>query len=227
MQLVENRWRNTTNNQIITRQTMLNILSLPKSDVAISISASPMASSDSGYIVRISEIAYEMLVLDTEPGVQSNSNSNNRPIEKCQCLVGYIGASCQECADGFYHTFNLQLGIKQCVKCQCNGHSTMCNKRTGQCQDCQGNTMGDQCQLCRSGFYGNATEGSVVGCQRCPCEAPNTVTPVCVQSPSSGNITCLNCSEDYTGRLCTECNVGYFFKAGMLNFSIFFSLSLK
>ena len=213
MQLLENRWRNITNNQTITRQTMLEIFSLPSSDVTISISASPIASSDSGYIVRISEITYEMLTLDTVTGTPSDGN-NNRPIEKCHCPVGYIGASCQECADGFHQMFNPQLGIKQCVICQCNGHSTICNKRTGQCQNCQDNTVGDQCQLCRSGFYGNATVGGVDSCQRCPCGAPNTVTPMCVQSESTGNITCLNCSEGYIGRLCMGCDVGYF-KAGM------------
>ena len=194
---------------------MLEVLSLRSSDLAVSISASPMVASDSGYIVRISEISYQMLALDTESRTPSAGNSN--PIEKCQCPAGYIGASCQECADGFYHTFNLQLGIRECTRCQCNGHSTMCNKRTGECQNCQDDTVGSWCQHCKSGFYDNASDVSSGGdgCQRCPCEAPKTTTPECVQSASGDNITCLNCSEGYAGRLCLRCDVGYFFKAGM------------
>ena len=204
---------------------MLQVLSSSGSGTSISITASPMATSESGYSVRISEISYEMLVPDSDFShsfdKEGSTISTSRPVEKCHCPDGYIGASCQECADGFYHhdTSNNQFGTvtKICVRCECNGHSTMCNKRTGECVNCQGNTIGGQCQYCQDGFYGNGTVFSG-GCKKCPCKRPNTVTPLCEmhQSDLGFNVTCLNCSLGYTGDLCTRCNLGYFSRQGGL-----------
>uniref|UniRef100_A0A7M6DNL5 Uncharacterized protein n=2 Tax=Clytia hemisphaerica TaxID=252671 RepID=A0A7M6DNL5_9CNID len=203
--LNENQWKFTSNNNTnITRTQFLQILS---DDVIVSIIASPMTSSDFGYIIRISEVGYERLQLNS-----SLVNQIRRPIEICECPLGHTGSSCQSCEDGFYHVLNGK-GIKECQPCQCNAHSTICDKRTGKCLDCQENTAGHHCQFCQPGFYGNAIENAD-GCKKCPCEAPNTVSPLCEISPATGNVTCLNCSQGYRGDTCARCANGYFKEAG-------------
>ena len=49
-----------------------------------------------------------------------------------------------------------------CQPCQCNEHEDItkgiCDKESGVCY-CADNTEGDQCQKCKSGFFGNSLEG--------------------------------------------------------------------
>ena len=54
----------------------------------------------------------------------------------CQCDIGWTKPDCN-------------------VNCGCNNHST-CMTGVGFCDECLDWTMGDQCQLCRPGSYGDA-----------------------------------------------------------------------
>ena len=36
-------------------------------------------------------------------------------------------------------------------------------------QDCQDNTVGDRCQTCAPGYYGDPTAGTPNDCRLCPC----------------------------------------------------------
>ncbi|XP_074640642.1 attractin-like protein 1 [Tubulanus polymorphus] len=53
-----------------------------------------------------------------------------------------------------------------CPYCQCNGHS-VCYPGTNICKACQDLTEGDQCQYCKEGYYGQATNGG--NCTACSC----------------------------------------------------------
>jgi len=53
----------------------------------------------------------------------------------CSCLPGYAG-------NGF-----------SCAACDCNGHSTFCDPDTLVCANCAGNTAGDHCETCMTGYY--------------------------------------------------------------------------
>ena len=198
------------NNNHTTRVELLRILARP---ISVTITASAMSSSDFGYIVRIGGIRYKKFSISSTESTTASINNKTVAVEQCRCPVGYTGASCQHCTNGYYHhvTTNGQSRVRECRKCECHKHSAVCNKETGECIDCQDNTIGHQCELCKLGYYGNATDLSLSkGCTKCPCDAPNTRSDVCLQDPSSGNITCAECSIGYRGELCEKCKRGFF-----------------
>lgn len=79
---------------------------------------------------------------------------------RCSCEEGYIGHRCESCAINYYGN-PLENG-GSCKLCQCNGNvdindRSSCDERTGKCEKCLYNTAGDHCDICKAGFYGNAS----------------------------------------------------------------------
>ncbi|CAD5110882.1 DgyrCDS247 [Dimorphilus gyrociliatus] len=77
--------------------------------------------------------------------------------DKCYNLT--VGLHCEHCAKGAYGSAIDQSG---CKECQCNGHGSihkgLCNNKNGSCF-CGDNTMGDHCEFCKSGYYGDPRNG--------------------------------------------------------------------
>jgi len=92
-------------------------------------------------------------------------------VEACRCPTGYAGLSCEQCAPGYLRV--QESGRIQCVRCNCNRHADSCDTVTGQCLNCKDNTVGDRCEICAVGYYGDATVGTPNDCRPCPC--PRTV----------------------------------------------------
>ena len=69
------------------------------------------------------------------------------------CPEGSGGFRCFRCQEGY---FGAPIRQKPCKRCDCNGHSNKCHRKTGRCRECADNTIGRFCQLCADGFYGNA-----------------------------------------------------------------------
>jgi len=70
-------------------------------------------------------------------------------------------------------------------------------------QDCRHNTQGIHCEMCASGFYGNASLGRPDSCRPCACPlsiASNTFAESCVELPGGGYL-CV-CREGYEGHSC-------------------------
>ncbi|GBO18866.1 Laminin subunit alpha-1, partial [Araneus ventricosus] len=72
--------------------------------------------------------------------------------------------------------------------------------------NCGGNTMGDHCDQCMKGFYGDPSRGP---CRPCACPHPtNSFSDTCV--PDAVDYVCINCQPGYTGRHCEKCDVGFY-----------------
>ena len=70
-------------------------------------------------------------------------------------------------------------------------------------QDCRDNTAGIHCEMCASGFYGNASLGTPDSCRPCACPlsiASNTFAESCTVLPGDRYL-CV-CREGYEGHSC-------------------------
>ncbi|XP_027137087.1 laminin subunit alpha-1 isoform X2 [Larimichthys crocea] len=169
---------------------------------------------------RISNITMET-VLEVEPESHDRAEVGEgvaRLIESCICPPGYTGLSCQDCAAGFFRQPVSELSsqskkslfVRPCVRCRCSGHSESCDAETGACQDCQHHTSGRSCELCATGYYGNAS-GSISNCSLCACPLRgNSFSPTCVSEGAHGDFRCTACQAGYEGRYCERCSVGYY-----------------
>lgn len=77
----------------------------------------------------------------------------------CYCEQGYAGSRCDMCADNYYGNPDKPGGI--CEKCECNQNIDLsrrgnCDLKTGQCLLCLYDSTGDNCEICRDGYHGDA-----------------------------------------------------------------------
>lgn len=141
--------------------------------------------------------------------IGDQSNTFVSQVEKCSCPSGYTGLSCETCDYGYVRIVtNVSTHQEQgfCVKCDCNGHSRSCNLDSGQCF-CEHNTVGETCERCAPGYYGNPLLGTANDCRRCACplvEDDNNFSPSCQLDSFS-----LSNDEDEPGYVCTQCPRGY------------------
>ncbi|XP_077161431.1 multiple epidermal growth factor-like domains protein 9 [Paroedura picta] len=120
----------------------------------------------------------------------------------CLCKAGVTGLKCTECQEG-YSKFNKST----CEPCSCNNHSKNCNRETGICLDCQGNTEGPYCEKCKDQTYRNISHHHE--CLRCPCSTVFS-TGSCHIKSGHHTPSCDKCKPGYTGALCTQCDNGYY-----------------
>uniref|UniRef100_A0AAQ4NQ22 Laminin, alpha 4 n=1 Tax=Gasterosteus aculeatus aculeatus TaxID=481459 RepID=A0AAQ4NQ22_GASAC len=124
---------------------------------------------------------------------------------RCKCQEGYAGHLCERCSPGFYG--NPMVIGNSCKRCNCNSNSdpnlifNECHNVTGHCQHCWGNTAGANCERCAPGFYGDAI--SAKNCKECECNA-------CGTSSCDDRKGVCHCKPGVTGRLCDQCEEGYF-----------------
>ncbi|KAF7654077.1 hypothetical protein LDENG_00074820, partial [Lucifuga dentata] len=159
---------------------------------------------------RISNVTVEMAVEVEEVEGMEAGRGVARLIESCICPLGYAGLSCQECTPGYFRQPLSELSsqsqrslyMRPCVICRCNNHSKSCDTETGECQRCQHHTSGRSCELCVTGYYGNAS-GSVGDCLPCACPLQdNSFSPTCVPEGVFGDFRCTACQPGYEGRYC-------------------------
>ncbi|XP_066273303.1 basement membrane-specific heparan sulfate proteoglycan core protein-like [Branchiostoma lanceolatum] len=118
-----------------------------------------------------------------------------------RCQAGYIGDARKGTAA------DCQLAHPDC---SCHGHADFCDV-FGRCLNCRHNTVGDQCENCVLGYYGDATRGTPSDCRRCPCPLTmpsNQFSDTCTLD-IDGLPTCTRCHPGYLGRDCGTCANGY------------------
>ncbi|KAK0091776.1 hypothetical protein PV326_002712 [Microctonus aethiopoides] len=77
------------------------------------------------------------------------------------CQDWTTGKYCEECKAGSFGNATTSLG---CKKCNCNEHGDKmmdyCDRRTGICF-CKDNTVGENCERCKKGYYGDPKNGGM------------------------------------------------------------------
>ncbi|XP_046850939.1 basement membrane-specific heparan sulfate proteoglycan core protein-like [Xenia sp. Carnegie-2017] len=192
--LIEKQWMDTDRQRNIRRSTLLRVLTNIK---YIFIKA----TSSNGYVLRLRKFSLDSAV--------SKENDGRRVhlVEQCTCPEGYSGYSCEKCSDGYFR----RNGSEECLRCSCNGHSSSCDHKTGRCNSCDHNTSGMNCEVCKAGFYGDATVGTPYDCKKCNCPLTvesNSFSETCYLD-RDGKSTCNSCFPGYTGRNCEICDSGY------------------
>ena len=76
-------------------------------------------------------------------------------------MNGITGPNCEVCEENYYGNPLEEGGI--CQRCICNNNIDFsmpgsCEKSTGECLKCLYNTEGFNCELCISGYYGDASQ---------------------------------------------------------------------
>lgn len=107
------------------------------------------------------------------------------PEYKCKCDLGWFGADCSQ-------------------NCGCNNHSS-CSQGVGICDECKDWTLGEHCEYCLPGSYGNATTEQ--GCHQCDCNGHgikelgecDIETGVCYCQDNTEGDHCERCKANYYG----------------------------
>ena len=142
------------------------------------------------------------------------NDMHNEHIELCDCNNGYLGDSCEFCAENYYknHVNNT------CDLCDCNGHVTdplyidqICHPQTGECFACdiESKTTGFYCHECLAGYFGRPKIEA--GCQECLC--PH-VAGDCENL--GDDYRCTACPEFQEGPRCEQCKDGYWHLSGWI-----------
>ncbi|XP_046546817.1 laminin subunit alpha-5-like [Haliotis rubra] len=134
-------------------------------------------------------------------------------MNECVCSHNTEGSNCEKCKP-LYNNKPWAMGTptssNACEACSCNSRAGACvynaTKGHGVCTDCTGNTAGDNCTECKSGYFANPSQmpGSSVA------PAPNGT--MCKGHDGSGSVDylcneyCIPCNCSGTG---TEQSSGY------------------
>uniref|UniRef100_A0A803T5R5 Laminin subunit alpha 3 n=1 Tax=Anolis carolinensis TaxID=28377 RepID=A0A803T5R5_ANOCA len=190
VKLVEGNFRHASSNDLVTREELMMVLSRLEGLQIRGL-----------YFTESQRLTLGEVGLEEATGTGSGNAAYN--VETCSCPAGYLGDSCQECSPGFYRENRDRL-TGRCIPCNCNGNSDRCLDGSGICLNCQHNTAGDNCEYCREGYFGDASQGN---CRACRCPYTNSFASGCIEN--DGDIQCF-CREGYTGVHCESCAPGYF-----------------
>uniref|UniRef100_UPI00358FA603 laminin subunit beta-2-like n=1 Tax=Myxine glutinosa TaxID=7769 RepID=UPI00358FA603 len=149
---------------------------------------------------------------------------------RCLCTHNTAGINCERCKKFHMDTPWAPARDRHayaCKRCNCNGHSDKCyfdmaafiasgNVSGGVCDDCQHNTAGRHCQLCRPSYYRHPRHNarSHDACVPCNCDKRGTKDGGhCdgLTNPTLGQIGggC-RCKANVEGDRCDRCKPGHF-----------------
>jgi len=164
---------------------------------------------------RISDFTMDLAADVHSKGIYG-SESLAIGVEQCYCPPQYTGSSCQDPNIGYYRKRKPNyLDSKKLIDlvgwaepCACNNRSRTCDRETGHCYNCTGNTAGPFCNLCSSGYYGDPTRN--IPCLPCHCPLPGHSFAEKCESVARNDYVCIDCQKGYTGPKCDQCDIGYY-----------------
>ncbi|XP_041762389.1 basement membrane-specific heparan sulfate proteoglycan core protein isoform X4 [Anopheles merus] len=196
--MVEDEWQNYEDGNAATREYLLMALA-NVSDIFIKATYNTVSN----------EAALSYVSLDIARDSPYATGARAWPVEQCQCPTGHIGLSCEDCAPGYYKgDQGIYLGI--CEPCACNGHSDECDPQTGACINCRDNTYGNNCELCRPPYVGNATVGSRYDCTLSQPDQSFDCRECDVRGFTGNCQRGCECKQLVEGRRCDQCREGSF-----------------
>ncbi|EAA44666.5 AGAP003656-PA [Anopheles gambiae str. PEST] len=196
--IVEDEWQNYEDGNAATREYLLMALA-NVSDIFIKATYNTVSN----------EAALSYVSLDIARDSPYATGARAWPVEQCQCPTGHIGLSCEDCAPGYYKgDQGIYLGI--CEPCACNGHSDECDPQTGACINCRDNTYGNNCELCRPPYVGNATVGSRYDCTLSQPDQSFDCRECDVRGFTGNCQRGCECKQLVEGRRCDQCREGSF-----------------
>ncbi|XP_040262985.1 laminin subunit beta-2 isoform X2 [Bufo bufo] len=149
---------------------------------------------------------------------------------RCVCKHNTKGLNCDQC-DSFFNDVPWRpaegRSSNACKKCNCNNHCRKChfdmavylstrNTSGGVCDDCQHNTMGRNCELCKPFYYKDPSrdirDSNV--CKACDCDPDGSLDGgLCdtQDDPALGLIAGQCRCKDYVqGPRCDRCKSGFY-----------------
>jgi len=123
----------------------------------------------------------------------------------CSCDLGYSGASCDQCGEGFHRTDDQSCVVDHvCQPDTCNDHGDCVDSNGEISCDCLTGYAGLNCERCAAGYRADGS-GNCLPDEYC---GQNTCNGHGSCDDSDGIITC-SCEPEYKGDHCDECKAGY------------------
>ncbi|MBN3296648.1 NTNG1 protein, partial [Amia calva] len=183
---------------------------------------------------NLSRYFYAISDIKVQGRCKCNLHANTCVFDKeklsCECEHNTTGPDCGRCKKNYQGrawSVGSYLPIPKGtanIYCECFGHSNRCSYiellNTVICVSCKHNTRGQHCQLCKLGYYRNATaelddENVCIVCMcMCLVSTDCNCNPFGSDSDRCNGTGFCKCKEGTTGAKCDECLPGYIWDNG-------------